>query len=256
MLTLGTFSKFADSTVLGRSDGMIYHTGRLTIQKDLNRLEKFVDGNFIKFSRRNMQSPTPWEEQPHSGYQLAGKQLGRKVSGQSWQTPHCPWGNSVLLWQRRLMISWAALCKILPALQAGWFVPSTQHQWSYIWSTVSFSGLLSIGRHGHTERVSPLRECKNDERTRASLLWGEGELAKTVQAGEEKNLIFVQKYLKGNYFRQCPLPWQEATVTKWNKGYSIWTSRYTSLLCRCLGVHWHRLPRETVESPYLEILKS
>lgn len=26
---------------------------------------------------------------------------------------------SVLLWQRRLMISWAALCKILPALQAG-----------------------------------------------------------------------------------------------------------------------------------------
>lgn len=41
-------------------------------------MEKFADETFIKFSKENTQSPTPGEEQPHTGSQLAGKQLGRK----------------------------------------------------------------------------------------------------------------------------------------------------------------------------------
>ena len=90
--------------------------------------------------------------------------------------------------------------------------------------------------------------------------------AGTAQSGEEKapgDLINMYKYNVCKYkdtkrtepgsFQWCPMTGPEAVGTNWNTGGSLWTSR--NFLTVSVIEHWHRLPKEVVESPTLEILK-
>lgn len=52
-------------------------------------------------------------------------------------TPRWAWGNNVL--HRRLMVSWDALGRVLPANQGRWSFPSPHHWWDLTLCTVSSS---------------------------------------------------------------------------------------------------------------------
>ena len=72
------------------------------------------------------------------------KAAWKKKASKSWWTPSWPWACNMPWCQRRIMISWAALGKVLPAGQGRGSFPSTQHWWGHTCSAVSSSGLPSI----------------------------------------------------------------------------------------------------------------
>ena len=91
-------------------------------------------------------------------------------------------------------------------------------------------------RHGHTG-VSLAKGHADDERTRASLLWGKDERSGTVQPEEEQAQAELTdtwsegaKRTEPGSSQWCPVPGPEAVGTKWNTGGSHWTSGNIFLL--------------------------
>ena len=72
-------SKSTDNTKLGRAGDTPY--GCAAIQKDLNRLQKWTDGNLMMFTKGKCKVPHLQRNNPRCQYTvLAGKQLGNKKS--------------------------------------------------------------------------------------------------------------------------------------------------------------------------------
>jgi len=118
---------------------------------------------------------------------------------------------------------------------------------------------------GHTE-ANPAQDHSDGYRTRASLLREEAERAGAVHPGEEKaprDLANVHKYLMGGrdedeaerLFPVVPTEKTRGNEHKRNKKKLNLNTRKHFFTARETE-QWHRLPREVVESPSLEVFKS
>lgn len=69
--------------------------------------------------------------------------------------------SNMLLWQRRLMVSWAAPEGRVSAGQR-WSFPSVQHWWGPTWSAASGSGLPTTRKLKNYRRVYPAKGHQDD----------------------------------------------------------------------------------------------
>jgi len=116
-------------------------------------------------------------------------------------------------------------------------------------------------RHGYTGE-SPARGHQDDEGTGASLLGGKADRAATVQPGEEKSqgdLIKVYKYLQGGckedgarLFSVMPSDRTRGSGHRLKHRRSPLNTRKHFFTVRETK-RWHRLPKEVMGSPSLEI---
>ncbi|PKU40124.1 hypothetical protein llap_9573 [Limosa lapponica baueri] len=113
---------------------------------------------------------------------------------------------------------------------------------------------------------SSVKSHYDDEGTGASHIWGKAGRAGTAQPGEEKDwgadLINVYKYLKGGckddrarLFLVVPSDGTRGSRHNLKHMRSPLNIRKHFVSVQVIK-HWHRLPREVVESPPLEILKN
>lgn len=88
--------------------------GFAAIHKELKRLEKWADRNFVQFSKRKCKVLHLGWNNPTHLYLLSGKAAWQKRSWASWQTQSWLWPRKVPLWQRRLIVFWAVRGEVLP----------------------------------------------------------------------------------------------------------------------------------------------
>ena len=160
-------------------------------------------------------------------------------------------------------VSCTALGGVVPARWGKWSFPSTQHWWDHTSSTGSSSGLLSTWETCTYWKESmahkgPWRGLRDWSTSQMRIGWELGLFSlekRRLQSGGGKSHQCTETPKRRVQKRLChALQWclvtgPEGTGTNWNTEGSLWTSvRVTK--------PWHRLPREAVESPSLEILKS
>jgi len=88
--------------------------------RDLDRLEKWIGRSLMKFNKEKRKvlhqgRNNPMHQRVLGGHQLEAAQ--QEWAWGSWWTQRWTWANNVPLRQRRLMVSWAALDRVLPAGQ-------------------------------------------------------------------------------------------------------------------------------------------
>ena len=159
------------------------------------------------------------------------------------------------------MVSWAALDKVLPAVQRRWSVPSAEHWWGYTCSTVSSSELLStkeMWTYWREPNKGPRRLLR--DWTISPMREGWDRLAWWREGSGGIFLMYINTLRKGakrtdsGSFLWCPVTGPEAVGMNWNTGGSLWTWGNTFLLRAT--EQWNRLLRKVVDSPSLEILES
>lgn len=108
--------------------------------------------------------------------------------------------------------------------------------------------MIKVWRRGHDWSICPVRKKNNKTGTVQA---GEGKaqgISSSSNTGREggrrRESSSCQWALKG----------PEARGTNWNRGGGIWTSGNAATVR--ITKHWQRSPREAVESPSLEIIKS
>lgn len=123
------------------------------------------------------------------------------------------------LQQRRLMITWAALEKLLAAGWGRWAFPATQQSWGHTWSKWPVLG-------------SPVWETRtdskesNEDTQRWLRNWSSCPMSLLIRINTWRECA---KWMKPGSFQCYLVKGPGAMVTKWNAEGSVWTSGNTSL---------------------------
>ncbi|KAK4832897.1 LOW QUALITY PROTEIN: hypothetical protein QYF61_026447 [Mycteria americana] len=262
MMGLMGMSKIADDTELeGEADTP---EGHAAIQRDLNRLEKWAGRNLMKFNKK-CKALHLGRNDPRHQHRLGANQLESSLAEK----------DLGVLDTRLNMSQYCALAAkkangILGCIR-GSVASRSREGILPLCSALATPGVLCpvLGspvqeRHGHTGE-SPAKGHEDDEGTGASLLRRKAERAGTVQPGEEKaqgDLINVYKYLKGgrkeDTARLCSVVPSDRTR---GNGHNLKHRRFPLNIRKHFFTvrvtkHWHRLPREVVESLLREIFES
>ncbi|KAK4832042.1 hypothetical protein QYF61_020557 [Mycteria americana] len=227
-----TLSKFADDTKLGGVADTPDDCA--AIQRDLDRLEEWANRNLMKFNKEKCKVLHLGRNNPRHQYMLGASQLESSLAEKDLGNPeHCQQVKGG---------------DPSPLLTTGEATPG-------VLCPVLASSVQE--RHGAT-RESPMKGHEDEEGTGA-------ERTGTVHSGEKKaqeDFINIYKYLKGRCkgdgARVFPVVPRDRIRGNWHKlkrrrfplniRKQFFTVRMTE--------HWHRLPREVMRSPSLEILKS
>lgn len=105
------------------------------VPRDLIGLEKWADRNLMKLNTGSAKSCT-WEGRS-SGISMcwgttSWKAALQKRTWESWWS----WVNNVPLQKKRLMLTWAASGRVMPAGRGRWSFPCTHPWWGHTWNTV------------------------------------------------------------------------------------------------------------------------
>jgi len=151
-----------------------------------------------------------------------------------------------------------------PAGWGRWFSPSTLPSWGASWSTASRSGASNTGRMWSFK--GGYREGHEDDPRAGALLLrrlveGTGLVQPRKEKAAGRDFIMAFQDLKGAYKHEGNwlFTWVDSDRTRGN-GFKLKEGRFRldvrgSLLRRVVR-HWHRLPREVVDAPSLEVFKA
>lgn len=152
--------------------------------------------------------------------------------------------------QGRTRVSWAELCKILPAGQGRWSSPPPQ-----LSSGEATSGILCPLLSSSVQK----RQTYKREFNEGPWRWNDWSISNMRKGGElwlvqllggrmqGISSVYIDTWRKGTKrneqspFKCCPLTGWEATGTNWNKGVSVNIREHFHTVW--VTQHWRRLPR-------------
>lgn len=137
------------------------------------------------------------------------------------------WATDMLLQQRRLIVSWAALSKVYPVSWGRWSFPSIQHWWGHIWSATFSPELLTMRKTPEDWR----HHNQEPQKEVGTFLWGNSETAGIVWPKKRSftgiSLMGRNSWKEGAKRMELD-PFQGCQVTEpeadWNVRSALWTS--------------------------------